>query len=378
MPTLRLLPSGPGPDNQAGEVLACCYTPVGDRLLAAGWDGHLRLWDTSAGAHLLAIPVGDKPVCACAVSPDNKHFVSGNLQGMLAVWDSATGRQVSVFLAHTRPISSIQFSVDGKTVATASYDGNVTLWNLGKERDGRIINAHRDIVAGCRFTPDGKSLVSWSYDGTVKLWDPVWGQPIVELGRHADRVTAGGVSPDSRWLASGARDGTLRLWNLPQRSEEVSVRLPAEVRACLFLLDGETLIAADAAGRLTVHQVPSLEEQMELVTHLPTQCADLAPSAGQLALGCSDGRVRFLAVDGLDGKPMIVNVTQTSRRTQTTLQRLLGKSRITQFYHCICPACRTLVDLPTGAAGVSAQCPHCHQTLRVSAIAQVVQETPGN
>lgn len=376
MPTLRLLAAGSGPNDQPGEVLACMYTPDGAFVLSGGFDGHMRLWETAYGAHVTAVRVGDKPVSACGVTPDGKHWLSGSLDGLLSFWDALTHRQESMFLAHPRPISAIVFGLDNRLLATAAWDGNVILWSFqrGRDRESRILSGHRDIVAGCRFTPDAQTLLSWGYDGTVRLWDVTRTKQLNEWTGHNDRVTAGAVSPDGRWAASGARNGVLRIIDLQTGTAGASIALAAEIRSCMFLLDGETLVAADARGRLTVHAVPSLQDRSELVTRLPVQCAALAPSGSQLALGCSDGKVRFVAVEGLDGASLAITATQSSKRTSTALQRLFGKSSLTQTFQCICPACRQTFELPQGVSGQSAPCPNCRRNLRISAIVRAAPD----
>src|SRR5262249_40474998 len=154
----------------------------------------------------------------------------------------------ALFLAHTRPISALVFSPDGQTLATAAWDGLVILWPESQQRNGRPLHGHTDIVSGCCFTPDGRALVSWGHDRTVRAWDPARARQTASWQAHGDRVTAGTVGPCGRWFVSGGRDRLLKLWDLQAGSEVSAVALAAEVRACLFLLDGESLIAADAGG----------------------------------------------------------------------------------------------------------------------------------
>lgn len=371
MPTLRLLAVGTAPADLDGEVLSCAYTPDGAFLLAGGWDGCLRLWETAFGAHVTAFPASEKPVSACAVSPDGKTLASGTLDGMLGQWDSVSHQQRSKILAHTRPLSTILYGRDNQIV-TASWDGTIVAWKAIKERDGRTFSGHKDIIAGCRYTPDGQGLVSWAHDGTVRVWDLMAGKERHVLTGHEDKVLAGGVSPDGRWAASGSRDGTLKLWDLRAGKEAAKASTPAEVRGCLFLLDGETLLVVDAAGQLTLHAVPSMERQAELAADLPVSCVALSPSGSQVALGCTDGSLRFIAIDGLEGLPLCVAVTQTLQRTATRLQRLFGRSKLTYIYGCTCPACRHSFELPSGTIGQLAPCPHCRRQLKAGSLVKNV------
>src|SRR5215471_3745641 len=105
-------------------------------VLSAGWDGYLRLWETTTGAHVTGFQITSKPVSSCAVSPDGKQWLSGTLEGMLGRWDALTHQQSSTFLAHTRPISGMAFSADGRILATASWDRSIILWNNAREREG--------------------------------------------------------------------------------------------------------------------------------------------------------------------------------------------------------------------------------------------------
>lgn len=374
VPTLRLLPAAISPHGHGGEVFSCAYTPDGTHVLSGGWDGQLRLWEAATGAQLTGFRAGEKPISACAISPDNTRWLSGSLDGMLASWDAMTQQRQTFVLAHTRPISSIVFDSDGQTLATASWDGSLGLWRTDRERDGRQLTGHQDIVSGCRFTPDGKSLLSWSHDGSLRLWDTASGRPMGQLPGHEHKVTAAAVSPDGCLAASAARDGAVRLWNLLEQREIASARVSYEVRACFFLLDGESLITVEANGRLAMLSAPSLQEKYETNVRLPMQCAALSPGGSQIALGCDDGKVRFLAVEGHESTPLLVTPTRTSQRKSTGLGRLFGKSRIEHAYACTCPACRQSFQLAEAYSGKPSPCPHCRRPLRFSTATRVVAE----
>lgn len=375
MTQLRLMTAGPETGGHGGEVFAVAFTPDSGFVLSGGWDGHLRLWEVSSGAPVTALRASPKAISACAVAPDGKQWLSGALDGMLSCWDPTTHRPLSAVLAHTRPISALLFSADGKVLATASWDCGIGLWNRAREHDGRVLIGHGDIVGGCRFTPDGGHLFSWSHDRTARVWDLARGQVVATLDGHADRVSAGAVAPDGPWAATGTRDGALTLWDLRTERPAHSACLGGEVRACFFLLDGESLVTVDHHGRIVLHSVPELQGRQELTTRWPVQCAELAPAGGTIALGCEDGRVRFVAVDGLDDAALLVTPTKTTRHTQTRLERLFGRRRVTHAYACTCPSCRHAFELPGGALGQPASCPGCGRPLRLSRVARVAQPT---
>lgn len=375
MATLRMA-AGPPLEKHEGEVLACAYTPDGAFVLSAGWDGHLRLWETSSGAFLTAVRVGIKPLSACAVAADGRQWVAGSLEGMLTFWDAHTHALLAQYAGHTRPVSGVCFSPDGRLLATASWDRSVTLGSAGREGTSRTFMAHADIVAGCRFLPDGGSLLTWSHDATLRLWGVEFGQNVGTLKGHQDRVTAAAVSPDGRWVASGSRAGEVLLWDLETQGGVAALEQSAEVRGCFFLLDGASLVVVDAEGRLTLLSVPDMQLQSQLAARCPVQCGELAPAGNQLALGCGDGTVRFVVLEGLEDQPCVVTATRTTRRTASRWQRLFGRSQETCIFECTCPACRRPVEQHEKLPSEPTPCPHCRRPLRYNRKTLASQQAP--
>ncbi len=373
MPTLRLPAARPSTGGHSGEVFTCVFTPDGSHVLSGGWDGQLRLWDADNGTCVTGFRAGDKAVSACAVSPSGSSWLSGTLNGQLAVWDARTQTHVRTFLAHTRPISAIRFGSDENALVTASWDGNLTVWDLKQERDGRLLHGHSDIVAGCLLTPDGRRLLSWSHDATLRLWELKPLGPGACLAGHEDRVTAAAVSPDGRWVASGSRDGRVKLWDLDTAQEAHALKTATEVRGLFFLPDGETLVMIDGYGRVALHSLPELEPTAAVATRLAVLSADLDATGTRLALGCGDGQVHVVAIEGCEQAPLLITPTQTSRRTATRLQRLLGRSTVQQTYTLTCPACRHSFEVPRFEPGGASACPLCRRRLRMSRAVRVAE-----
>lgn len=364
-PTLRLLDGLPG-DGHGGEIYAVSYSSDSAFVLSGAWDGQLKLWETVGGSPVTGLRVSDKPLSACAIAPDNHTWYAGSMDGMLTSWDASSHTQRLNFLAHTRPVSSIRFSSDGAMLATAAWDKQVSLRKAGKEREPKNLIGHGDIVASSAFTPDGQHLLSWSYDGSVILWNVADASKAWATPGHGDRVQAGSIGPDGKWAVTGSRDGQLKLWDLTKRTEAAAITIKGEVRGCWLLLDGESLAVATADGWLGVLSVPDFTVRTELLADLRVECSALSPSGSQLALGCSDGRVHFVAVDGLEQATLVVTATQSIQQQEPTmLSRLFGKKQSTRVFQYVCPACQF--------AAVSAHlpqqpvlCSKCRRKLRVN------------
>jgi WD40 repeat protein len=321
---LRLLPALPIQPGREGELSTCAYTPDGSHIISGGWDGMLRIWNAETGSETASLLASDKPIIACAVSPDGRFYLSACLNGFLAHWDAQTLQKAAYFLAHWRPISCIAFGNKGQTLATASWDMNLILWDLNPNRDWRPLTGHEDIVAGCSFTPDGELLLSWSHDGTLKLWDVQEATCLRDFIGHRDRVTAGAISPDGRWAASGSRDQTLRLWDLDQAQEIVCCTLAGGIAGCFFLPDDSTLLAVTEDGCVSIHCLPGLEQERELLTELRVLHGALAPHGNQLALACANGRIHRVGLEGVE--PAAKKVLDTKQSPQSLRSGALRKN----------------------------------------------------
>jgi WD40 repeat protein len=370
--TLRLANLERTGEKHEGEIYSCSFAPDGMFVLSAGWDGQLRLWDVTTGQSLMSLRAGLKPLSCCAVSPDGKQWLSGSMEGMLSFWDTVSHQCLQTFVAHTRPISAIRFSPNGEQLVTTSWDRQVVLRPVGKEREGKVLSGHRDIVAGGCYNQDGSRLLSWSHDGGLNLWEPSLASLMHSLTGHEDRVTAAAIAPDGRWGVSGGRDGSVKVWDLNQGTEVMSVLQVAEIRGLFFLPDGQTVVTVDANGWMVLLSVPALELQSELSTGLKVMCADLAPVGDRIALGCEDGSIALVGLEGFEDMPLIVTATPTLKTKSGFLGRLLGQSQVVTSYTYTCPACQSTIE----ADALPAQpipCRQCKRRLRINQRAAQLQ-----
>ncbi len=279
---------------------------------------------------MAAILASDKPIIACAVSPDGKFFLSACLNGFLAHWEVETLQKAAYFLAHWRPISGIAYDRAGQLMATSSWDTNLILWDLVPARTWRSLAGHHDIVAGCQFTSDGARLLSWSHDSTLKLWDVAHNEQLLEFRGHQDRVTTADLSHDGRWAASGSRDQTLRLWDMESAKELVCCTMASPVSGCFFLPDDATVLAVNEDGSISLHHLPDLDQETELLTEYKVLQAALSHQGSQLALACGDGRIRRIELKGLERAERPAG-PQAEKRPQSR-RELVGK-RMRQLLH---------------------------------------------
>ncbi|HST53960.1 MAG TPA: protein kinase [Pyrinomonadaceae bacterium] len=160
-------------EGNRSSMESLAFSPDGSLLAGTGHvDGGVWLWDARDGKLRQEIKANDEPT-AVAFSPDSKTLATGGYDGTLKLWDTTSGGapRRSLDYAHSSVVVSIAFSPDGSLVACggAGPDGEVKVW------DARTGELKFDLKAGgvpnsLAFSPDSKQLTCGS-DKFVKLWN---------------------------------------------------------------------------------------------------------------------------------------------------------------------------------------------------------------
>lgn len=240
-------------------AFSLAWSGGGKQLVTGGGDNLVHIFESSDPARPVKTLRGHvKDVHAVALTPDGTRIVSAGDDKHIIVWDVATGSEVRRWRAHDGPIPALAVNPDGRTIASGSRDDIIRLWDLGSGAMRDTLIGHGDDVLSIRFSPDGESLASASYDGTVRLWNVSSGKAIRILKGHTDRVFGVAFSPDGLRLAS-AGDSTLRIWNIADGTQlhalafggtidAAGQRIDEHISAVAYSPDGALIGASSTTG----------------------------------------------------------------------------------------------------------------------------------
>jgi len=277
------------------------------RLVSAGMDGTVRIWDPSNGRLLrILLPDNGAALDAIALSPDGKILAVGGQAKRVHFFDAESGAETGTLISIVSEVSSLAFSPNGRQLAVASQSD----LQLGEFQPPATFSRRvpllekQYVVSAMAFSGDGKRLVACTGDGIVHIWDVASLKHRKAPGTFSGRLTMAALSPDGSRVVFGSHDGVLHMWE-PDRGIAPTILSGKEgsIAAAAFARGGALVFAGEWAGPLRVCDLAAGK-----TSHVPTGVAgvvnalDFSPDGRTLAAACSDGSVRMWDVLGIDEK----------------------------------------------------------------------------
>lgn len=173
-----------------GSEVTCMAVLDGGRVLSAGNDGTIRLWDKD-GNLLHRYDSNTEYVWDLLVLPGQEQFISTG--GKTAIlWDLKTGRRLHEF-EHGR--MTFRLAADAKFQRLAVTDNSgLTLWDLPGRRKIADLKAADERVFTVVFNADGQP-VSGGGDTSIRQWFPGSTQPARFLKEKDKKTKGSGIPP---------------------------------------------------------------------------------------------------------------------------------------------------------------------------------------
>jgi WD40 repeat protein len=229
-----------------GQVYAAEYDADGNRILGITRDDAV-LVDARTGRTLRTIG-RSKRIFETDTSADGSRVVTAGLDNRLRVWDTASGAQLAVW--RQPQLNACVIDHSGRRVAAMSWSqGRVWIWTVGRKEPLKLSLPARE-ASGALFSSDGTQLLSWGNGGPAEVFDTRNGSVLARLGKkYTGSVSSADFTPDGRFaaLSGGAGGRTADVWDTRTHRKLKRVLEDADIAAVALSRNGALL--ATAAGR---------------------------------------------------------------------------------------------------------------------------------
>ncbi|GIX03530.1 MAG: hypothetical protein KatS3mg113_0536 [Planctomycetaceae bacterium] len=287
-------------EDTGGRVVAVTWMNDGNRLVAAGEDKKLRLFQASDGQLLTTLPEMTEEIRGLTVAPNQQHVAVGLASGTIKLLNLPQGEEVRQWPAHEGGITALMYHPQQPVLFSAGEDRQAKLW----DSEGKLQRSweHPARITALAVSWDGQWVATGSDDHQVRLFPLADGQSAAVLTGHRQRITHVDFSRDHQRLLTCSMDGTCRVWHLPSQrllqffSDE---QLPPLHAAC-WSPDNQTVVYGGEAALISydvvsVSMVHQADEQR-------VQSLNVHPNGSWHVTGGSDGRVTLW--DSGSGNPI--------------------------------------------------------------------------
>lgn len=244
-----------------GIVRSVAFTTSTNRLVSAGDDKIIRVWDLASKRTEFVLrgqagPGKEGSITALAISPDDRWMAAGGwfsadgalepCCGDVRLYDLAQRKQVTLLKGHTDALTSLAFSSDGRFLLSGGADKSAILWDVETRKALKTFSSQKKTavtaVTSVGFAEGGATAVTADADGFVRLWNISDGIAKREYRLNAP-VTALAISPQGTLIAAGLANGEIRKIDLRQEAGQSTLaKLEGPVRTLVFGQDGTALL----------------------------------------------------------------------------------------------------------------------------------------
>lgn len=118
--------------HEDSSVAALAFSPDGQSVAAVGGPvgrGNGTLRDADTGHVHCRLSGQASRIMTVAFTPDGRRLVTAGWDQQVKIWDSSTGQEALTLRGHRGVVTSVAVSTDGKRIASVSEDETVRVWS---------------------------------------------------------------------------------------------------------------------------------------------------------------------------------------------------------------------------------------------------------
>jgi WD40 repeat protein len=222
-----------------GAVNCVSFSPDGSLCATGGDDRCLCLWKTETGELLHRVTSAHRGAVTSVQFTGPGRLVSAGRDGVLALWDFEEGKppvRAGEFTGRSGDVYQLGASPDGQHVLLDQGPQLKVLSAAGRQPEGVLVNPGntQNFATLALFAPDGKSiLTNRAMAGGLQLWRAPTAQARASELRQfiwEGLATCAAFAPDGSFAVTGTQDHQVLIWTMPVEKE---VEKPVQAKLVL-------------------------------------------------------------------------------------------------------------------------------------------------
>ena len=278
-------------------ALAAEFSRDGSRLVTAGMNNDLTVWQTADWSREAHIRAHDKSINALILSLDGRTLVTGSSDCTAAIRSFPGLEERHRVRDRKKVVAGLALSPDTDLFAMCSYGGRIAAWGL----DGQLVagfKAGRGNLTVVAFWEQSTQILTGGLGGELTVWSLPDGRLLGTVPAHDIALGALKTDDANRQVWTLGYEGQLKLWDAEGwrlvRGEPLS---DERIMGCRLDLEHRRA-AVLAAGRICLFDLDAWTwlDSVKVDSNVLTSAA-WSPDGKTLAVGSADRRLRILAVD---------------------------------------------------------------------------------
>lgn len=148
------------------------FSPDGSLIATASEEpdltAQLRVFDANSGSEIWRQTIQQTRVWGLAFDPKGERIVTAGGQGVIKIWETSTGEELIDIPDYTASAGNAIFSPNGSRLAIVGGDG-LQIWDIEAKEKVLNLQIHSGWIWAVSFTSDGSQLATASTDGTTRV-----------------------------------------------------------------------------------------------------------------------------------------------------------------------------------------------------------------
>ncbi len=192
---------------------------IENKIITAGGDGKLKVWDKETYTLLAELKHSHKSVRIIAKHPTLPQIAVGYSDTIIRIFSTTNFELLQEIKAHENSVFALDYSPDGKYLLSGGRDAVLKIWETTKGyAPKQTINAHWYHINAIQYNASGNLFATASMDKTIKIWEATNFEllKVLDKEKHDGHTTSVNkiLWVDDNRLISCSDDKTAMLWHI--------------------------------------------------------------------------------------------------------------------------------------------------------------------